>query len=82
MPHTLPFLLNNLLVALEVASGVVVVELIGIALIRFHFMKTPLINPIVKVIIGGGWFLELGFGWANWMLRTSRPFMMAASAQR
>jgi hypothetical protein len=60
MLHTFPFLISNISVALDVAYGVVVVELIVIALIRFRFMRTPLLPTIVQVIVGGGIVFGLG----------------------
>jgi len=60
MLHTFPFLIPNINVALDVAYGVVVVELIVIALIRFRFMRTPLLPTIVQVIVGGGIVFGLG----------------------
>jgi VIT1/CCC1 family predicted Fe2+/Mn2+ transporter len=69
MLHTFPFLINNLPAALKIAYAVVVVELLFIALIRFRFMKTPLVTTVVQVIIGGGvvfvvgiWLGRLGAG--------------------
>jgi VIT1/CCC1 family predicted Fe2+/Mn2+ transporter len=53
MLHTLPFLIQNVSVALHTAYVVVVFELIVIAYIRFHFMKTPLLKTVVQVIVGG-----------------------------
>ena len=53
MLHTLPFLIPHLGLALHVAYGVVVFELMMIAWIRFKFMKTPLAKTIVQVIVGG-----------------------------
>ncbi len=60
MLHTLPFLISNLSVALRIAYGVVIFELLAIALIRWRFMKTPLLNTIVQVIIGGGIVFAVG----------------------
>jgi hypothetical protein len=40
-------------VALRFAYVIVVVELIGIAYIRFHYMRTPLAKTILQVIVGG-----------------------------
>jgi VIT1/CCC1 family predicted Fe2+/Mn2+ transporter len=60
MLHTLPFIISNLAVALRVAYVVVVIELVGIALIRYHFMKTPLLNTVVQVIVGGGIVFAVG----------------------
>ncbi len=69
MLHTLPFLIANLVLALHLAYGVVIVELLAIAYIRFHFMKTPLAQTVGQVIVGGGivfaiglWLGKLGAG--------------------
>jgi erythrin-vacuolar iron transport family protein len=69
MLHTFPFLINNLATALRIAYAVVIVELISIALIRFHFMKTPLLNTIVQVIVGGGIVFVVGI----WLGRLGAP---------
>jgi len=60
MLHTFPFLTHNIHHALNLAYGVVVVELFGIALIRYRFMKTPLWSTILQVIVGGGIVFVLG----------------------
>lgn len=60
MLHTLPFLLASLLLALHFAYGVVVFELLAIAYIRFHFMKTPLAQTVGQVIVGGGIVFAIG----------------------
>ncbi len=60
MLHTLPFLITALAVALHVAYGVVVVELLAIAFIRYKFMKTPLAATVGQVIIGGGIVFAVG----------------------
>jgi VIT1/CCC1 family predicted Fe2+/Mn2+ transporter len=60
MLHTLPFLITNLAVALRIAYVVVIFELLGIALIRYRFMKTPLLNTIMQVIVGGGIVFAVG----------------------
>ena len=60
MLHTLPFLIAVLSVALHVAYGVVVVELLAIAYIRYRFMKSPLAQTVVQVIVGGGIVFALG----------------------
>ena len=69
MLHTLPFLIATLSLALHLAYGVVVVELLAIAYIRYKFMKTPLAQTIGQVIVGGGivfaiglWLGKLGAG--------------------
>lgn len=60
MLHTLPFLITNLAAALHIAYAVVVLELFAIAFIRFRFMKTPLLQTVVQVIIGGAIVFALG----------------------
>lgn len=60
MLHTFPFLISNLGMALRIAYGVVVLELVAIAFIRYRFMKTPLLQTVVQVIIGGGIVFALG----------------------
>lgn len=60
MLHTLPFLIGNLILALHLAYGVVVFELLAIAYIRFHFMKSPLGQTIVQVIVGGAIVFAIG----------------------
>jgi VIT1/CCC1 family predicted Fe2+/Mn2+ transporter len=60
MLHTLPFLIAALAVALHVAYGVVVVELLAIAFIRYKYMKTPLAATVGQVIIGGGIVFAVG----------------------
>ena len=60
MLHALPFWLPNLTTALRFAYGVVVVELLAIAIIRYRFMKTPLLQTVLQVIVGGGIVFALG----------------------
>jgi VIT1/CCC1 family predicted Fe2+/Mn2+ transporter len=60
MLHTMPFTLNRLHVALEIAYMVVFCELIAIAYIRFKFMKSPPGKTIVQVILGGGIVFLIG----------------------
>jgi len=60
MLHTLPFLINSLQTALHLAYGVVVIELLIIAFIRYKFMKTPLVSTILQVIVGGGIVFIIG----------------------
>lgn len=60
MLHTLPFLIGNLAVALKLAYVVVLAELISIAVIRYRFMKTPLLNTVLQVIVGGGIVFAVG----------------------
>jgi len=65
MLHTLPFLIPNLKSALHLAYIVVVIELLSIAIIRYKFMKTPLISTILQVIVGGGIVFILGIYLGN-----------------
>jgi len=51
--HTLPFLIPEFTVAAYTAGGIVIVELLVIAWIRHRYLKTPLANAIVMVIVGG-----------------------------
>ena len=60
MLHTLPFLIAALGMALHVAYGVVVFELLAIAYIRYRFMKTPLAQTVLQVIVGGGIVFAIG----------------------
>jgi VIT1/CCC1 family predicted Fe2+/Mn2+ transporter len=60
MLHTLPFLIPDLRLALHLAYVIVVAELFSIAYIRFRFMKTPLAETIVQVIVGGGIVFMIG----------------------
>jgi len=69
MLHTFPFLIPSDSLALKVAYGVVVAELLAISFIRYRFMETPLLMTIVQVIVGGGivfgiglWLGQLGAG--------------------
>lgn len=65
MLHTFPFLLSNLQLALNIAYGVVVFELLAIAFIRYKFMQTGLLVTIGQVIVGGG----IVFGIGLWLGR-------------
>jgi hypothetical protein len=60
MLHTFPFLISNLNVALNIAYGVVVFELLAIAIIRYKFMKSGLGITIGQVIVGGGIVFAIG----------------------
>ena len=60
MLHTMPFLIPNLRVALKLAYVVVVFELFAISFIRFRYMKTPLLQTILQVIVGGGIVFAIG----------------------
>jgi erythrin-vacuolar iron transport family protein len=52
MLHTLPFLVPNLAIAINLAYVVVACELVASAFIRYRWMGGPLFNTIVQVIIG------------------------------
>ncbi len=69
MLHTLPFLIPSLWLALHLAYGVVVLELIAIAYIRYRFMKSPLATTIVQVVLGGGIVFAIGL----WLGRIGAP---------
>jgi VIT1/CCC1 family predicted Fe2+/Mn2+ transporter len=60
MLHTLPFLLNNLTIALHLAYSIVIIELLAIAYIRYYYMHSPLIKTVIQVIIGGAIVFGIG----------------------
>lgn len=69
MMHTFPFLIPDLRLALSLAYAVVVVELLVIAWIRFHYMHSRLGKTVVQVLLGGGvvflvglWLGRMGAG--------------------
>ena len=69
MLHTLPFLIASLNTALMLAYVVVVFELIVIAFIKYRYMRSPLAQTVMQVVIGGGvvfgvgvWLGRLGAG--------------------
>lgn len=64
--HTLPFVLSDLSMALRFAYAVVVVELLTIAYIRFHYMKSPLGRTMVQVVMGGMVVFFLGLWMGKW----------------
>lgn len=51
--HTLPFLIPSFWAATVVATLVVVVELIAIAIIRARYMDTPFLKAAYQVVLGG-----------------------------
>ena len=51
--HTLPFLLPDFFTASLIATVVVVLELLAIALIRNRYMDTPLVAAVFQVVVGG-----------------------------
>ena len=60
MLHTLPFLLPDLRLALTLAYVVVGLELLAIAYIRFRYMKSPLGQTILQVVVGGSVVFGIG----------------------
>lgn len=51
--HTLPFLIPDIRVALEVAYVVVALELVCIAWVRQRFLRVPLSRSLIQVTLGG-----------------------------
>lgn len=51
--HAIPFLIQQFYLAMTIAAGVVMVELLIIAWVRHRYMETPLISAIIQVIFGG-----------------------------
>lgn len=51
--HTLPFLIPNFHIAMAVATGIVMAELLAISWIRAKYMDTPLLQAAFQVIVGG-----------------------------
>ena len=60
--HTLPFLIPHFLTAMIVATIVVGIELIVIALIRNRYMDTPFLSASFQVIVGGVIVFLVGIG--------------------
>jgi erythrin-vacuolar iron transport family protein len=60
MLHTLPFLIANLTLALHLAYTVVALELLVIAYIRWHYMRSSLSSTVGQVLIGGGIVVGVG----------------------
>lgn len=61
--HTLPYLIRDFHMATNIAIGVVVVELMSIAYIRWRYMDTPFLAASFQVVVGGilvflaGWLI-------------------------
>ncbi|WP_419806721.1 VIT family protein [Terriglobus sp.] len=51
--HTLPFLTSKLWLALDLAYGVVGLELIVISWIRFRYLQTSFLRSCLQVMLGG-----------------------------
>ena len=59
--HTLPFLISNLSLALNLAYFIVGVELIAIAYIRYRYFKLNFLVSVLQVVFGGGLVVLAGF---------------------
>ncbi len=60
MLHTFPFLIKDVNLALQLATAVVVIELIAIAYIRTHYMHGKLLPTIIQVVVGGAVVFGVG----------------------
>ena len=60
MLHTLPFLINDIGLAKNIAIGVTLVELALIAVIKWKYMKGKLISSLWQVYLGGGIVISAG----------------------
>jgi rubrerythrin len=58
--HTLPFLIPQFHLAMIVAVGVVVIELLAISFIRNRYMDTPFFSAALQVILGGALVFAAG----------------------
>jgi erythrin-vacuolar iron transport family protein len=58
--HTLPYLIPSFWTATLLAMMVVIVELGAIAWIQNHFMQTPFVRAIFRVVLGGGLVVTAG----------------------
>lgn len=59
--HTLPFLVTNLQLALDLAYGVVGLELIAISWIRYRYMQTPFLDPACRSSLAASWSSLRGY---------------------
>ncbi len=64
--HTLPFLISDFYLAMEVAMAIVVVELAIIAWIRHRYMDTPLLSAAFQVVVGGVLVFATGILIGRW----------------
>lgn len=60
--HTLPFLIPHVHTAIEIAAGVVAVELFAIAWVRNRFLDVSLRSSLLVVTLGGAITLGIGIG--------------------
>jgi len=58
--HTLPFLISNFDLALYLAYGVVGLELVAIAYIRYRYFKTGFWSSMLQVVLGGALVFTAG----------------------
>jgi hypothetical protein len=58
--HSLPFIIQNLHVALPIAGTVVAVELIAIAYLRRRFLDVTLSRSLIQVTMGGAIVVAVG----------------------
>jgi len=58
--HALPFLLPDVHTALVVACSVVALELLVIAMVRFHYFHMPLSRSMLQVVAGGALVFTTG----------------------
>jgi VIT1/CCC1 family predicted Fe2+/Mn2+ transporter len=65
MLHTLPFLLPSLHTALLLAYVVVLIELIAISYIKYRYLRSPLAQTVMQVMVGGA----VVFGVGVWLGR-------------
>ena len=59
--HTLPFLIHDVHRAVAVATAVVAVELVTIALVRRRFLDVSLRTSLIQVTLGGALVAGVGF---------------------
>lgn len=60
MLHTLPFLIDDLGLALRAAYAVVALELLAIAYVRWHYMRSSLVHTLMQVVVGGAIVFAVG----------------------
>lgn len=60
--HTLPFLISDVNTAIEVAAGIVAIELFVIAWVRERFLEVSLRSSLLVVTLGGALTLGIGIG--------------------
>jgi erythrin-vacuolar iron transport family protein len=58
--HSLPFIIDRLSVALPIATAVVAVELVAIALLRKRFLDVTLSRSLMQVTMGGAIVVMVG----------------------